>query len=93
MDKFIVKNPLITEKATQIGALNQYVFLVDKNATKPEVRKVIEAAYKVKVERVNVINVKSKVRRLGRSVGEKPGYKKAIVTLKEGSKIEVIPTK
>lgn len=89
MDKALVKNPIITEKATNLSALNQYVFLVAKNATKSEVKKVVEAVYKVKIEKIAVINVKSKVRRLGRSIGTKPGYKKAVVTLKEGSKIDL----
>lgn len=92
MNKFLVKNPLITEKATSLSAFNKYVFTVEKNATAPEIKKVIEAVYKVKVIKVQVMNVKPKTRRLGRSVGKKPGYKKAIVTLKPGDKIEIVNT-
>lgn len=91
LNKFLVKNPLITEKATRLGAMNQYVFLVATEATSPEIKKIIEAVYKVKVARVQVINVKPKARRLGRTMGQKPGYKKAIVTLKEGQKLDILP--
>lgn len=91
LNKFLVKNPLITEKATRIGALNQYVFLVKKEATKSEIKKIVERAYKVKVSGVNVINIKPKTRRLGRSVGTKSGYKKAVITLKDGHKLDILP--
>ena len=87
MNKFLVKNPLITEKGTDLGQLDKYLFLVDKKANKPEVKKVIESVYKVKVANVNIINAKPKSRRLGRTVGTKPGYKKAIVTLAPGQKL------
>ena len=85
----MVKSPIITEKATALTSFNQYVFLVADEAAAPEIKKVIEAVYKVKVIAVRIINIKSKVRRLGRSVGTKPGYKKAIVTIKEGQKIDL----
>jgi large subunit ribosomal protein L23 len=91
MNKLLIKKPLITEKATLLGTFNQYLFLVAKEATKPEVKKAIEGIYKVKVEKVTVINTKSKTRRLGRSVGTKPGYKKMIVSLKEGQKLDILP--
>ena len=91
MDKFLIKNPIITEKATQISSLGKYVFLVSKKATKQEIRKALKAIYKVDAQDVNVLNVKGKVRRLGRSVGVKPGYKKAVVTLKKGQKLDILP--
>lgn len=91
MNRFLVKNPIITEKAHDLSALGKYVFLVDKKATAPEVKKVIETVYKVTVKKVNVLNVKPKKRRLGRSVGVKPGYRKAVVTLVEGQKLDVLP--
>ena len=91
MDKFLVKKPLITEKATRNSVFNQYIFLVADKATSPEIKKVIQAVYKVHVTRINIINVKSKKRRLGRSLGTKPGYKKAIVTLKAGEKLDILP--
>ena len=91
MNKFLVKNPLITEKGTDLSKLGKYMFLVDKKANKPEVKKVIEGVYKVKVTDVNIINTKPKPRRLGRTLGVKPGYKKAIVTLAPGQKLDILP--
>ncbi|MFH1759370.1 MAG: 50S ribosomal protein L23 [Patescibacteria group bacterium] len=91
MNKFLIKNPLITEKGTDMGVLGKYLFLVRNNATKPEIKKVIEGEYKVKVTDVNIINTKPKARRLGRTKGVKPGYKKAIVTLKAGQKLDILP--
>ena len=91
INKFLVKNPIITEKATQISSLGKYLFLVDRQATKQEIKKVIKALYKVEVEDVNTINVKPKKRRLGRSTGVKPGFKKAVVTLKAGQKLDILP--
>lgn len=89
--KYLIKNPIITEKVTMNSQLGQYAFLVDDSANKSEVKKAVEEAYKVKVERVNVINVKSKKRRLGRTAGVRPGYKKAIVTLRAGQKLDILP--
>ena len=91
MNKFLVKNPLITEKGTDLSALGKYLFLVDKKATKNEIKKIVEKEYKVKVTKVNVMNTKPKPRRLGRSQGHRPGYKKAIVTLAKDQKIDVVP--
>ena len=90
-NKFLVKNPLITEKATRMSSMGKYMFLVDGKAVRPEIKKAIEAIYKVKVIKINIINTKPKQRRLGRSIGVKPGYKKAIVTLKEGQKLDILP--
>ena len=89
--KYLIKNPIITEKVTMNSHLGQYAFLVDDSANKSEVKKAVEEIYKVKVEGVNMINVKSKKRRLGRTVGVRPGYKKAIVTLKAGQKLDILP--
>ena len=91
MNKFFVKNPIISEKSTQLSALGKYVFLVNKNATKPEVKKVIEGVYKVNITDVHIVNVKSKKKRLGQSVGVRPGYKKAMITLKVGQRLDVLP--
>ncbi|HCX45223.1 TPA: 50S ribosomal protein L23 [Patescibacteria group bacterium] len=90
-NKFLVKNPLITEKGTDLSALGKYLFLVDKKATKNEIKKIVEKEYKVKVTKVNVMNTKPKPRRLGRSQGYRPGYKKAVVTLAKDQKIDVVP--
>lgn len=88
--EFLVKKSWISEKAGKMMADRQYVFIVDERANKSEVRKAIQTLYKVKVSGVNIIEVKGKVKRLGRSTGRTPDYKKAIVTLKEGEKIEAL---
>jgi len=90
-NKFLIKQPLITEKGTDLNQLGQYLFLVDKRANKPEIKKAIEEVYKVKVAGVNIINIKPKSRRLGRTTGTVPGYKKAIVTLVAGQKLDILP--
>ena len=90
MDKFAVKRPIITEKSTDLGKIGKYEFLVADNTTASEAKKVVEEVYKVKVVKANVINVKGKIRRLGASKGVKPGYKKIIVTLKPGQKLDII---
>ncbi len=91
MNKYLIKNPIISERATQMSSLGKYVFLVAKEATKPEVKKAVEGIYKVDVEKVHVINTRPKPKKSGRYVGEKPGYRKAIVTLKEGQKLDILP--
>jgi len=91
MNKFLVKNPIVTEKATAMSQDGKYVFLVVKEANKSEVKKVIEATYKVHVVDTNVINTRPKPRRVGRNISMKPGYKKIIVTLKEGEKLDILP--
>lgn len=91
MNKFLIKNPIITEKAMLGADLGKYCFLVDQKATANEVKKVIESQYSVKIEKTNVINVGSKKRRFGKGVGIKPGYKKVIVTLKKGQKLDILP--
>lgn len=91
MNKFLVKNPIISEKALSLSKLRKYIFLVDRGANVSEIKKVVESIYSVKVVKTNVINVKSKPKRLGYVFGEKPGYKKVIVTLKEGQKLDILP--
>ena len=87
----IILAPIITEKASGLVSQNQYQFKVLKNANKTLIKKAIEEIYGVKVEKVRTIKVPEKPRRLGRFFGKKPGYKKAIVTLKEGYSIEIAP--
>lgn len=87
----VLQNPHITEKATNLVANNQYVFKVKKNTNKTEVKKVIESLYNVNVLEVNIINIHRRKRRLGRTMGHVPGYKKAIIKIREGQKIEVLP--
>ncbi len=75
-----------------MAEFGKYLFLVDKKANGPEVRKAIKAIYKVDVIATHVINTPSKKRRLGATIGVRSGYKKIIVTLKKGQKIEVMPS-
>ncbi|PIT92278.1 MAG: 50S ribosomal protein L23 [Candidatus Harrisonbacteria bacterium CG10_big_fil_rev_8_21_14_0_10_42_17] len=91
MSHFLIKHPLISEKSTLLSSLGKYVFIVDGRATAPEIKKAMKKLYEVDVVNVNLITVKSKKRRLGRTLGKKPGYKKAILTLKEGQKLDVLP--
>ena len=91
----VIKEPHITEKANFLAEQDKYVFKVFKQANKTEVKKAIEALYGVKVERVHMIHSAAKRRRLGRHEGWrqglKKGFKKAIVTLRQGDKIELLP--
>lgn len=80
----LIEKPVITEKAASLAGFNQYVFKVRQKTNKIEVRKAIEKLYDVKVQEVRVINAVGKKRQIGRFEGWKPGYKKAIVTLKKG---------
>ena len=89
-DSFLIKKPWVTERATDLSALGKYVFIVKPHATKPEIKKAIHEIYKVEVASVNVVNRASKRKRFGGIMkGKKEGYRKAIVTLKEGQKIEI----
>lgn len=87
----ILKFPHVTEKATTLAGKNQYVFKVWKKSNKVEIKKAIEDLYGVDVTSVKIINVPARRRRLGRISGWRKGYKKAIVKIKEGQKIEVLP--
>ena len=87
----ILRHPLVTEKSFNLSSnQNQYIFEVAPSATKNEIKKTIQDLYGVKVWRVNIINVSGKKRRVGKHEGFKPGFKKAIIFLAEGEKIEVI---
>ncbi|MCL6608437.1 MAG: 50S ribosomal protein L23 [Geminicoccaceae bacterium] len=81
--------PVITEKATLLSEKNQVVFKVRPDATKPQIKAAVEALFNVKVTAVNTMNVKGKVKRFRGRPGKRPDVKKAIVTLAEGSRIDV----
>jgi large subunit ribosomal protein L23 len=89
----VLRKPLITEKSNfQSGKLNQYTFVVTKDATKRMVRDAVEKLFNVDVVRVNIINVPAKRGRRAQSrrlMVRKSGYKKAIVTLAEGQSLEI----
>lgn len=87
----ILKTPHVTEKATDLAEKNQYIFKVSSQANKIEVKKAVQGIFGVDVVSVKIINVPAKKRRLGRIEGFRKGYKKAIVRIKEGQKIEVLP--
>lgn len=84
----IILGPVITEKATLLSEHNQVAFRVAMTATKPEIRKAIEALFKVKVTGVNTLRVKGKTKRFRGRMGRRSDYKKAIVTLAEGQSID-----
>lgn len=85
----VIVAPLITEKGTlahEVG--NQFVFRVRRDATKHEIRRAVEALFKVKVEQVRTMNYLGKVRRVGKWRGRRPQWKKAYVTLAAGQRID-----
>jgi large subunit ribosomal protein L23 len=85
----VIKEPHITEKANlQKGSSNRISFKVDKKANKVEIRRAVESILKAKVVRVSTINMKGKKRRMGRNIGKRPDWKKAIVKLAPGENIE-----
>ena len=84
----VIRRPLITEKSTRLQEINDYAFEVDGKATKKQVKDAVETAFKVKVLKVNILNVKGKEKRMGRRLIITPTKKKAIVTLASGNKIQ-----
>ncbi|MGD1855337.1 MAG: 50S ribosomal protein L23 [Leptolyngbyaceae cyanobacterium] len=87
----IIRKPLITEKATLNLENNQYTFEVAPKATKTEIKAAVEALFQVKVTGISTINPPRKKKRLGRFIGFKPTYKRAVVTLAEGDSIPLFP--
>lgn len=87
----ILKGAHITEKAGNLNNLNQYVFKVAGGSNKIEIKKAVEKMYGVKVDQVRISVMPAKKRRLGRQEGEKSGFKKAMIKLAEGQKIEIMP--
>lgn len=86
----VIRRPLITEKVMAVQAVkNCYVFEVDLNSTKNDIKNAIEKLFEVKVEAVNTSVVRGKIKRVGRQFGKKPNWKKAWVTLKNDDKIEL----
>ena len=84
-----ILSPVITEKATNISEHNQVIFRVPLKATKREVKAAIEGLFNVKVAAVNTIRVMGKVKRTRGRLGRRSDYKKAIITLKEGARIDI----
>jgi large subunit ribosomal protein L23 len=87
----LVRRPIVTEKATLLLEQNKYVFEVVPKATKPQIKAAIESLFDVKVVSVNTLHSPPKKRRVGRFLGYKAHYKRAIVTLAEGNSITLFP--
>lgn len=85
----ILRRPVITEKNTMLIEQNKYTFEVSRDANKPQIKEAVEKAFKVKVASVNVMHVPGKMRRAGRQRGMTSSWKKAVVTLEPGNKIEL----
>lgn len=85
----IIIRPLITEKNTNLMQLNKYSFEVDRNANKNQIRFAIEAIFSVTVTDIHTLNVRGKMKRRGQKFGYTADWKKAIVTLAQGDRIEL----
>lgn len=85
----VIQEPCITEKGSKQAAENKYFFRVRRDASKPQIKKAVEEIFNVKVVDVNTINVSGKWKRVRTQPGKTSDWKKAIVTLKEGQKIEL----
>ena len=85
----VLLRPIITEKSTVLTGDNKYVFEVDLRSNKDQIKEAVELAFSVRVAAVNTMKVKGKPHRFGRKVTNKPDWKKAIVTLIPGDKIEL----
>lgn len=84
----VLRRPLITEKSTRLQEQGKYAFEVAKTATKPQIKEAVELAFKVKVTGVNIAKVPGKTRRVGRRQVLTSPWKKAVVTLEPGHKIQ-----
>ena len=85
----VLIRPVVSEKSYEQIQTNQYTFRVHKDAHKTQIRQAVEELFKVHVEGVNVLKVQAKPKRRGQSKGIRPGWKKAIVQLREGETIEI----
>jgi large subunit ribosomal protein L23 len=84
----VLRRPLVTEKSTRLSEAGTYVFEVDKKASKDQVKLAVEKAFKVGVTRVNMVTVPGETKRMGKRAVSRSSWKKAIVTLREGDKIQ-----
>ena len=85
----VILAPVVTEKAAKNAEKNVYTFKVAKSANKTQIKDAFEKAFSVKVLNVNTLNTKAKAKRVGRYTGTTKTYKKAIITLKDGEKINL----
>ena len=86
----VIKRPVITEKSTVAQQDNQYSFAVDPKANKYDITEAVEKIFSVTVTKVRTVRMPSKFKRVGRNIGKTSPWKKAIVTLKEGDRIEFL---
>ncbi|GAQ24692.1 MULTISPECIES: 50S ribosomal protein L23 [Tepidanaerobacter] len=82
----IIIKPLITEKTMDMQQQKKYTFVVDKRSNKTEIKNALESIFGVEVAKVNTVNMRGKMKRMGRFEGKRPDWKKAIVTLTDKSK-------
>ncbi len=86
----VLRRPVITEKSTMLAEGGQYVFEVARQANKIEIRHAVEEVFKVQVRAVNIVRVEGKLKKMGKTSGLTAAWKKAIVSLKEGDRIELL---
>ncbi|WP_066502450.1 50S ribosomal protein L23 [Abyssisolibacter fermentans] len=82
----IIRKPIVSEQSMDEMADRKYTFVVDKRANKSEIKKAIEQIFDVSVEKVNTMNMNGKLKRMGRNIGRRPSWKKAIIKLTDDSK-------
>jgi large subunit ribosomal protein L23 len=87
----LIRSVIVTEKATIAMERNQYIFDVVPQATKPQIKAAIESLFDVKVKGISTQNLPRKTRRVGKFLGAKPKYKRAVVTIVEGQEIVLFP--
>jgi large subunit ribosomal protein L23 len=85
----IIVRPVVTERSTTLGENDAFTFIVAEDANKIEIRRAVEQMFDVKVRSVNTMRYRGKARRVGRNTGRRASFKKAIVTLVEGERIDV----
>ena len=85
----VLLRPIVTEKSTQLQERDKYVFQIALKANKVMVREAVQKAYDVKVTSVNIVRTPGKVKRFGPRMVKQPGTKKAIITLKQGDRIQI----
>ena len=85
----VLRRPIVTEQSTRLAEQGQYVFEVAPGANKPQIRQAVQQAFSVEVLAVNTMNVRGKEKRYGRRVGRQRDWKKAIVTVAPGQRIEI----
>jgi large subunit ribosomal protein L23 len=91
IDTEIIKKPLLSDKTVGLINNSQYSFLVTRNSNKPQIKAAIEKLFNVKIKKVNTVTQPIKQRRVGKFIGNKTRYKKAIVTLEPNQKIQLFP--